>query len=231
MCSEPGQKIIKNDIIGLNPYLFEMANIREQCSWVTEDKQKATEKARALVSAAVSRVFYIVLKDGTTPQQVAIIHCVGSRDEKYHEYCSRVCCMYSMKFAHLVKEHTEAEVYEFYIDLRSFGKGFEEFYNRVLDEGTIFIRGRPAEITNIAETPAVVDQKICSGCQNCLMVCPYNAISFDEDKWVLLVNQALCKGCGACVGGCPSDAITLNHFTNEQILSDGGDADITLERN
>ncbi|GAI55004.1 unnamed protein product, partial [marine sediment metagenome] len=95
----------------------------------------------------------IVLKDGSPPQSIAIIHCVGSRDEKYHEYCSRVCCMYSMKFAHLIKEHTEAKVYEFYIDIRSFGKGFEEFYNRVLNEGTIFIRGRPAEITNIAEKP------------------------------------------------------------------------------
>jgi len=95
----------------------------------------------------------LVLKDGSTPERIAIIHCVGSRDIKYHEYCSRVCCMYSMKFAHLIKEHTEAEVYEFYIDIRSFGKGFEEFYNRVLNEGTTFIRGRPAEITDVAETP------------------------------------------------------------------------------
>jgi len=95
----------------------------------------------------------LVLKDGSTPERIAIVHCVGSRDIKYHEYCSRVCCMYSMKFAHLIKEHTEAEVYEFYIDIRSFGKGFEEFYNRVLNEGTTFIRGRPAEITDVAETP------------------------------------------------------------------------------
>ena len=274
----------------------------------------------------------IVLKDGSPPQSIAIIHCVGSRDDKYHEYCSRVCCMYSMKFAHLIKEHTDAKVYEFYIDVRSFGKGFEEFYNRVLNEGTIFIRGRPAEVTNIAEKPeeegklivqfedtliglqrrlpvdmvilsvaleaqpdveavarlfnisrsadgfflekhpkldpvatttdgvfvagcaqgpkdipdtvaqasaaaarvlamiskgkveieaatAVIDEKICSGCQLCKLVCPYNAISFDETKDVCRVNDALCKGCGACVGGCPSDAISLNHYTNEQILA------------
>ena len=275
----------------------------------------------------------IVLKDGSPPQSIAIIHCVGSRDEKYHEYCSRVCCMYSMKFAHLIKEHTEAKVYEFYIDIRSFGKGFEEFYNRVLNEGTIFIRGRPAEITNIAEKPeeegklivqfedtliglqrrlpvdmvilsvaleaqpdaeavarlfnisrsadgfflekhpkldpvatttdgvfvagcaqgpkdipdtvaqasaaaaevlamisrgkveieaatAVIDERICSGCQACKLVCPYTAISFDEREEVCRVNEALCKGCGSCVGGCPSDAISLNHFTNEQILAE-----------
>lgn len=95
----------------------------------------------------------IVLKDGSHPESVAIIHCVGSRDEKYHEYCSRVCCMYSMKLAHLIKEHTDAEVYELYIDIRSFGKGYEEFYNRLLSEGTIFIRSRPAEVTDVAETP------------------------------------------------------------------------------
>ncbi len=86
MCSDPGQDLIRNDIkeqglnrvvvascsprlheptfrrtlasADLNPYLFEMANIREQCAWVHKDKDKATEKAKALVSAAVRRVFY-----------------------------------------------------------------------------------------------------------------------------------------------------------------------------
>jgi heterodisulfide reductase subunit A len=86
MCSDPGQELIKNDIkeqginrvvvascsprlheqtfrralasAGLNPYFFEMANIREQCAWVTEDKAAATEKAKIIVSAAVSRVYY-----------------------------------------------------------------------------------------------------------------------------------------------------------------------------
>jgi heterodisulfide reductase subunit A len=96
----------------------------------------------------------ILLQNGSEPKSLAIIHCVGSRDTNYHEYCSRVCCMYSMKFAHLVREHLPGtEVYEFYIDIRSPGKGFEEFYNRVLKEGTIFYRGRPGEVTDMAETP------------------------------------------------------------------------------
>lgn len=275
----------------------------------------------------------IVLKDGSVPESIAIIHCVGSRDDKYHEYCSRVCCMHSIKFSHLIKEHLpEVKVYEFYIDIRSFGKGYEEFYNRVLDEGAIFFRGRPAEVTDIAETPeeegklvvqfedtligkqrrlpvdmvvlsvaleahpeaedvarmfnisrsadgfflerhpkldpvatttdgtfvagccqgpkdipdtvaqasaaaaevlamiskgtieieaatAVINERICSGCQLCKLVCPYGAILFDEEKKVCRVNDALCKGCGICVSGCPSDSITLNHFTNEQIVA------------
>lgn len=97
----------------------------------------------------------IVLRDGiTTPRSVAIVHCVGSRDKKYNEYCSRVCCMYSLKFAHLVHERApDAEVYNFYIDIRTAGKGYEEFYHRLLDEGAHFIRGRVAEITDAARQP------------------------------------------------------------------------------
>ena len=97
----------------------------------------------------------IVLRDGeSVPQSVAIVHCVGSRDNNYHEYCSKVCCMYSLKFAHLVHERVpEAEVYNFYIDIRTPGKGYEEFYNRLLEEGTHFIRGRVADVTDAARMP------------------------------------------------------------------------------
>ncbi len=88
----------------------------------------------------------IVLKDGREPESVAILHCIGSRDENYNRYCSRVCCMYSLKFAHLVKDVTNAQVYQFYIDMRAFGKGYEEFYERLQEEGVIFIRGKAAEV-------------------------------------------------------------------------------------
>jgi heterodisulfide reductase subunit A len=89
----------------------------------------------------------VVCKDGAEPRAVAIIHCIGSRDENYRKYCSRVCCMYALKFAHLVKDRTKAEVYQFYIDMRAFGKGYEEFYKRLLDEGVNMIRGKVAEVT------------------------------------------------------------------------------------
>ena len=96
----------------------------------------------------------ILLKNGEEPKSIAIVHCVGSRDINHHEYCSSVCCMYSLKFSHLLREHLpKAEVYEFYIDIRAPRKGFEEFYNRILKEGTILYRGRPGEITDVAETP------------------------------------------------------------------------------
>ena len=97
----------------------------------------------------------ILLRDRVTkPKSVAIIHCVGSRDQNYNEYCSRVCCMYSLKFAHLVRERLPgAEVYNFYIDIRAAGKRYEEFYHRVMLEGANFIRGRVAEVTDVARTP------------------------------------------------------------------------------
>jgi len=285
-----------------------------------------------LVNASGPTDGNIVLKDGSHPKSIAIIHCVGSRDKDYHEYCSRVCCMYSIKFSHLIREHVPgAEVYEFYVDLRSFGKGYEEFYNRVVDEGTIFIEARPSGVTDVAKRPeeegklivqyeldskqkrqavdmvilstalepqadveavgrlfgisrsadgfflekhpkldpvatmsggifvvgccqgpkdipdtvaqasaaaarvlgmiskgkveieaatAVIDEDLCSGCRICSLICPYSAISFDEEKEVSRVNEALCKGCGVCVAACPSGAITGRHFTTEQIMAE-----------
>jgi heterodisulfide reductase subunit A len=89
----------------------------------------------------------ILTAEGKTPERVAIIHCVGSRDKHSNEYCSRVCCMYSLKQAHLVRDKTDAEVFEFYMDMRTFGKGYEEFYERIQEEGVIFVRGRGTEVT------------------------------------------------------------------------------------
>ncbi|KAF0107246.1 MAG: heterodisulfide reductase subunit A [Anaerolineaceae bacterium] len=96
----------------------------------------------------------IVLRDGkTVPKVVGIVHCVGSRDKNYNEYCSAICCMQSLKFAHLVHERTGAEIYNFYIDIRAPGKGYEEFYHRLLDEGTHFVRGKVAEISDAVRLP------------------------------------------------------------------------------
>jgi len=322
---------VGNIIIATGFDLFDPSVI-QQYGYGRLDNVLTSLEFERTVSSAGPTEGHILLKDGSEPESIAIIHCVGSRDEQYHEYCSRVCCMYSMKFAHLIKEHTSADVYEFYIDIRSFGKGYEEFYNRMLEEETVFIRGKPAEVTDIAETPeeegklivqfedtlvgrqrrlpvdmvvlscgieptkdvesiarlfnisrsadgfflekhpkldpvatmtdgifvagccqgpkdipdtvaqasaaaaealamisrgkveieaatAMVNERLCTGCQLCKEICPYSAISFDEEKRVCQVNEALCKGCGACVGGCPSDAISLSHYTNEQILA------------
>ncbi len=91
-----------------------------------------------------------------SPKSVAIVHCIGSRDVNFHEYCSRVCCMYALKYTHLIKEKVghDTKVYDFYIDMRCFGEGYEEFYQRCQEEGTIFIRGKVAQITDRAQTPS-----------------------------------------------------------------------------
>ena len=90
------------------------------------------------------------------PRSVALVHCVGSRDVNYHPYCSRVCCMVALKYSHLIKEKVgrHAQVYDFYIDQRCFGKGYEEFYRRCQEEGTVFIRGKVAEITDQGQSEA-----------------------------------------------------------------------------
>jgi heterodisulfide reductase subunit A len=107
-----------------------------------------------LVNAAGPTGGKIVLRDGVTvPKTVGIVHCVGSRDKHYNNYCSAICCMQSLKFAHLVKEKTGATVYNFYIDMRTPAKSYDEFYQRVLEEGTLFIRGRVAEVTDAARNP------------------------------------------------------------------------------
>ena len=275
----------------------------------------------------------VVLRDGvTTPQSVAIIHCVGSRDTNYNKYCSSICCMQSLKFAHVVKERTGAQVYDFYIDIRTPGKAYDEFYQHVLEENVLFVRGKVAEVTDAARLPgeegklivqvedtlagkqrripvdmvilsaglepradskeiakkfgiscsyegwfierhpkldpvatmtdgifiagacqgpkdipaavvqgaaaaarvmglvsqgqislepvrAYVNEAQCSGCRICNNMCPFNAITFHEDRAVSEINPALCQGCGTCVSACPAGAIRGSHFSDQQVMA------------
>jgi len=278
-----------------------------------------------MVNAAGPTGGKVVLKDGREPESVAILHCIGSRDERYNRYCSQICCMYSLKFAHLVMEATDARVYQFYIDLRAVGKGYEEFYERVQEEGAIFIRGKGAEVVpqdgrllvkaedadlgRVVQIPvdmvilsagleprhdavevarmfglsrsadgfflekhpklapvetasdgifiagtcqgpkdvpasvaqagaaasaalammdkgkvilqpyvAQVDIRRCSGCGDCVIACPYNAIQLVEGH--AEVDETACKGCGVCVGQCRANVITLPHFNDEELLAE-----------
>ena len=86
--------------------------------------------------------------NGHLPQKVVFIQCVGSRDRTLGlANCSRVCCMAVAKQAHLAHDRLPgAEITVFYMDVRAFGKGFEEFYDRVRNEGVIYRRGNPSEI-------------------------------------------------------------------------------------
>jgi heterodisulfide reductase subunit A2 len=278
----------------------------------------------------------IVTKYGKEPRNIAIIHCVGSRNKKYHEYCSRTCCMVALKFVHQIRAALPStNIFEVYADMRAYGKGHEEFYAMTTHKQIIFLMydqqeklpvireanrdddcnmiiemneklsGLPIEVPvdmvilmvnmeahdNVKEvvhaigvslcgnqffiekhpkldpvatttagvyivgtcqgpkdipdsiaqaraaaarilatiqngsvpvevTTTVINEKLCCGCQTCISVCPYTAISFNELKKVSEVNEVLCKGCGTCGSGCPTGAIKCKHFTDVQILSE-----------
>ena len=86
---------------------------------------------------------------GSTPQRIGFIHCVGSRDQKAGNiYCSRVCCITGVKQAIEMKQNLpEAEIFNFYMDMRMFGQNFEELYLEAQQKwGITFIRGRVSEI-------------------------------------------------------------------------------------
>jgi heterodisulfide reductase subunit A len=269
------------------------------------------------------------------PASVALLHCIGSRDHNYHPYCSRVCCMYALKYTHLIKEKVghDTQVYDFYIDMRCFGEGYEEFYQRCQEEGTLFIRGKVAEISDrpqsaaeeghliavaedtllgrairvpvemvilctamearadaaqvgrifgvnqgadgffleehpklgplntatdgvflagccqkpmdipdtvsqasgaaakalslatrgkVAVPPTIswIDPDVCSGCQVCIDLCPYGAITYNPRRMVSEVNPAVCKGCGSCSGFCPNGAAGSRHFKSRQVFAE-----------
>jgi heterodisulfide reductase subunit A len=87
--------------------------------------------------------------DGKVPKEVVFIQCTGSRDpERYMPYCSRVCCMYTAKHARLYKHKVhDGQVYIFYMDIRSTGKGYEEFIQQGMEEeGILYLRGRVSRI-------------------------------------------------------------------------------------
>jgi heterodisulfide reductase subunit A len=93
-----------------------------------------------------------IVVGGREPKKIVFVQCCGSRDQRGNEYCSRICCMYTAKQAHLIKEKIpDAELTVFYMDVRAFGKGFEEFYDRVRKEGVTYRRGNVAEILSSGE--------------------------------------------------------------------------------
>ena len=109
----------------------------------------AMEFERMVNASGPTRGHIVRPSDGKVPSRIAFIQCVGSRNKKIgNEYCSNVCCMYTMKNAQLIKEHDpETNVTVYYIDIRAHGKGFEEYYHRLRENYQIeYIRGRPAKV-------------------------------------------------------------------------------------
>jgi len=88
--------------------------------------------------------------DGEKPKVISFISCVGSRDERYHTYCSRVCCMYMLKQARLIKEkYPDVEIYMHFMDVRTPGKDFDEYYTYARQLGIKIIRGKVGGIEKL----------------------------------------------------------------------------------
>jgi heterodisulfide reductase subunit A len=278
----------------------------------------------------------ILKKNGKVPSNIAIIHCVGSRNKKYHEYCSRICCMVALKYANQIRSALpSASIYDLYADMRAMSKGGEELYaatsrKNVMflmfdqHDGLPFIRksnsGEPADMiiemneklsgervelavdmvilmvnmearenarelartaglslcgnqfyiekhpkldpvatttngvfivgscqgpkdipdsisqaraaaarvlasivkgtVHVEVTTSHVNEEICCGCETCIAVCPYSAITFNSELNISQVNEILCKGCGTCGSTCPTGAVRSRHFTDQQISSE-----------
>jgi len=95
--------------------------------------------------------------NGHPPREVVFIQCVGSRDENLgNAYCSRVCCMVTARQAHLVRQRLpEAHITVFYMDIRAYGKGFEEYYDQIRESGVLYRSGNPSEIIRRGERVVV----------------------------------------------------------------------------
>jgi heterodisulfide reductase subunit A len=132
---------------GYDPY--DPTEKKEWAYGTAENVIAGLELERYINASGPTQGHVVKPSDGKAPKSVAFIQCVGSRDEQIDKpYCSRVCCMYAMKNAQLIMDHEpDTEVTIYYMDIRAFGKGFEEFYKRSQEKyGIKFIRGRPATV-------------------------------------------------------------------------------------
>jgi len=99
-----------------------------------------------LTSATGPTGGYVKRADGSDVRKMAIVLCAGSRDKNYIPYCSRICCMYSLKQAFVLKKMLGIDVTVYYIDIRATGKGYEDLYWRDQEAGVVFVKGKVAEI-------------------------------------------------------------------------------------
>ncbi len=114
------------------------------------------EVERMLSSAGPTQGNIVRPSDLQKPKRIVYVQCVGSRDELTNRYCSRICCMTAIKQARMIRDKTGIDVYIFYIDLRTFGKGYEEFYESTAKAGVTFIRGRVGEVHQNDETMSLM---------------------------------------------------------------------------
>ena len=129
--------------------LYEKENLPEYGYGRYPDVLDGLQFERLLSASGPTQGKILRPSDHKEPKEVVFIQCAGSRDPELHcAYCSKVCCMYTAKHAMLYKHHVrDGQAYIFYIDIRSGGKGYEEFVQRAVEEdGVVYLRGKVAKI-------------------------------------------------------------------------------------
>ncbi len=126
---------------------MDASRLREYGYGTHPDILTAMEFERLLTSSGPTGGEIVRASDGKHPRNIAFVLCVGSRDQRFFKYCSRFCCMYSIKHAFQALDHGVPDVTVLYMDVRAYGKGFDAFWKRTQEEGAKFVHGRPSRIT------------------------------------------------------------------------------------
>ena len=145
-----GSVVVATGFDLLNPQVVEEYGYADHPDILT-----SLEYERLLDAAGPTEGHIVRPSNGEEPEDVAFILCVGSRDQRHAEYCSRTCCMYSTKEAIQTIDHGVEDVTTLYMDIRAYGKNFDDFYDRAREEGATYIRSRPAEVDPTGERPTV----------------------------------------------------------------------------
>lgn len=135
-------------VIAVGSEVFDAARIAELGYGHSKNVISNMEFERISDASGPTKGKILTPKDGTSPRTIVFIQCVGSRDKRFHEYCCRVGCMVTLKQAILAREKTNGStrILVSYVDLRAFGKGYDEFYRRAREMDIDFIAGLPSEI-------------------------------------------------------------------------------------
>ena len=144
-----GRTLACDSVVVASGFTLFDASIKEEYGYGIYDN--------VFTSADLERMFNegrVARADGTAPRRIAFLHCVGSRDEKVcQQHCSKVCCVTGVKQAMEMKRlFPEADVFNFYMDIRMFGPGYEEMYREAQQKYNIhFVRGRISEASPTIE--------------------------------------------------------------------------------
>lgn len=133
-------------IVAVGYDMLDPRELHEYGYGTAPDILTAMEFERLVNSAGPTGGEIIRPSDGAHPHKILFILCVGSRDRRHFRYCSRFCCMYSIKHVYQALDHGVEDVTVLYMDIRAYGKGFDGFWERTDAAGAKFVRGRPARV-------------------------------------------------------------------------------------